>query len=522
MKKFFIVPLLFAVLCGCKKPVANPEPDNLTNKSDLVNTAATAVATLNYYVNTATGNDANSGTVATSPLKTIQAGLNKTADGVGATVWVAGGTYKERLNWPHSGASGSPITLTNYNSGVVIVDGSFTTTSTQNSLLSVASKSYIRISNISFANNIRAGAFGIYIAGGGTDVQITYCKVYNVGWTTSATAIPTSTDNANPLTIVGTGATSYNQIYIGSNQIYNCNTGYSEGLTLSGNVEIFLIESNIVHDITNIGIDMTGHYSWTGAPAAVNYARSGNVKHNTVYNCVSLVATSGGIYVDGGAYINIEGNTSYGNGAGITVGCENNNFNADNITVRDNLIYNNRAGGIYIGSNQAAGKVTNSTVSNNTFYKNNSNGTYGGEILLQNTDNLKVINNIVQSRTDVVVIALINYTSTNLTMNYNNYYSLSGSATGVYFDWGGISSQSYPSITAFTAATGLDANSTYAVPGFISSTLPTPNLHLASTATACINKGLPGFTAATGELDIDNQTRVQSTRVDIGADETPY
>ncbi|WP_158799315.1 right-handed parallel beta-helix repeat-containing protein [Pedobacter sp. L105] len=519
MKKFFIIPLLFVVLCGCEKSAVNPEQDNL---SKLAGKKTIAITGLNYYVNTQTGNDANAGTVATSPLKTIQAGLNKTAEGVAATVWVAGGTYNERLNWPHSGASGAPITLTNYDSGVVIVDGSTTTASTQNSLITVTSKSYLRINNIRFTNNIRAGAFGIYIVGSGTDVQVTSCKVYNVGWTTSPTTIPTSTDNANPLTVVGTGATSYSQVYIGSNEIYNCNTGYSEGLTLSGNVENFLIESNTVHDIPNIGIDMTGHYSWTGAPAAVNYARSGNVKHNTVYNCVSQVATSGGIYVDGGANINIEGNTSYANGAGITVGCENNNFNADNINVRDNLIYNNKGGGILIGSNQPAGKVTNSTVSNNTFFQNFSDGGYGGEILIQNTDHLSFINNIIQSRNDMEVIALLNYTSTNLTMNYNNYYSASGSASTVSFDWGGINGQWYGSLAAFTAATGLEANSTYALPGFTSPSLPTPNLHLLSTATACINKGLPGFTAATDELDIDSQTRVQHSRVDIGADETSY
>ncbi|MDN5288092.1 MAG: hypothetical protein JWR38_4366 [Mucilaginibacter sp.] len=267
---------------------------------------------------------------------------------------------------------------------------------------------------------------------------------------------------------------------------------------------------------------MTGHYSWTGAPAAVNYARSGNVRHNTVYNCVSQVATSGGIYVDGGAYINIEGNTTYGNGVGITIGCENNNYNADNINIRDNLIYNNINAGILIGSNQSNGKVTNSTVSNNSFFKNVSAGGYDGEIDIQNTDHLNIINNIVQSRSNVVVIALLNYTSTNLTMDYNNNYSASGTSNTITFDWGGINTQGYYSLASFQSALGLDAHSMYALPGFTTASLPTPNLHLLSSATACINKGLPSFIAASGEYDIDSQTRVQNSRVDIGADEKPY
>ncbi|WP_211360684.1 hypothetical protein [Mucilaginibacter frigoritolerans] len=77
-------------------------------------------------------------------------------------------------------------------------------------------------------------------------------------------------------------------------------------------------------------------------------------------------------------------------------------------------------------------------------------------------------------------------------------------------------------MASFQTALGLDAHSTYALPGFTSTTLPSPNLHLTSSATACINKGLPTFVAASGELDIDDQTRVQNSRVDIGADETSY
>jgi hypothetical protein len=517
MKHFLLAFLCLSVCAGCSKQ-SSLEPVTKTSST----TGHLAVSSVtNYYVNTSTGSDANSGLSATSALKTIQAGLNKTTEGVGATIYVAGGTYYERLNWSHSGASGAPITLTSYNGGTVIVDGS-TTSSSLIPLLNVSSKSYIRIDHLNFTNNIQAYAKGIYINGAGTDVQVTYCKITNVGWTTSATAVPSSSDNANPLNVVGSGSSSYNQIYIGSNQVYNCNTGYSEGLTLAGNVEIFLLENNIIHDIPNIGMDMTGHYSWTGAPAAVNYARSGNVRHNTVYNCVSLVATSGGIYVDGGAYINIEGNTTYGNGVGITVGCENNNYNADNINIRDNFIYNNVNAGILIGSNQANGKVTNSTISNNSFFKNVSAGGYDGEIDIQNTDHLNIINNIVQSRSNVVVIALLNYTSTNLTMDYNNYYSLSGTSGTITFDWGGINGQGYYSLATFQSALGLDTHSTYALPGFTTATLPTPNLHLTSSATACINKGLPSFTAASGEFDIDSQARVQNSLVDIGADETPY
>ncbi|TWV93034.1 choice-of-anchor Q domain-containing protein [Chitinophaga pinensis] len=507
-----IACLLLATLIACSK-----KEDKLREETP---DAHPELAITNYYVNGTSGNDANTGTTATTALKTIQAALNKTTEGAGSTIYVAGGTYKERLNWPHSGASAAePITLTNYSGGTVILDGVGATNNTQNAMINVSSKSYLRINNIRIANNIRSFASGIYVSGSGTDVQITSCRIYNVGWTSDSTAVPSSANNANPLVVVGTGQTAYSQIYVGSNQIYACNTGYSEGLTMSGNVNNFLIESNIVHHIKNIGIDMTGHYSWTGAPDSVNFARNGNVKNNVVYNCVSPVATSGGIYVDGGKWINIEGNTSFNNGAGITVGCENANNTAEGINIRSNFIYNNKEAGLVIGSNAAGSKVAWSSATNNSLFKNYTNGGWGGEISLQNTDHVTISNNIVQSASNIVVIALLGYTSTNLAMNYNRYYTASGTANTITFDWGGINSTTYGSLATFKSGTGLDANSTYGIPSFVNSTLATLNLHLAS-GSACINAGDPAFVPASGELDIDKQSRKQNNRVDIGADET--
>ncbi|HEY1166942.1 MAG TPA: hypothetical protein VGE90_17325 [Chitinophaga sp.] len=515
MKTFITGCLVLLIVASCKKEV--------TEQSDAKGRkASTELAIVHYYVNGATGNDTNAGTSAATALKTIQAALNKTTEGAGATIHVSAGTYKERLWWPHSGASASePITLTNNNNGDVILDGVNATNNAQNAMIAVSSRSYIRIDGIEIANNIRSFASGIYVTGSGTDVQVVNCNIYNIGWTADSTAFPSSSDNANPLVVVGTSATSYSQIFIGDNEIFNCNTGYSEGLTLAGNVENFLIEGNIVHHVRNIGIDMTGHYSWTGAPDNVNFARNGNVKYNVVHHCVSPVATNGGIYVDGGKWINVEGNTCYENRAGITVGCENNNYTADGINVRDNFIYNNKDAGIIFGSNQPNSKVINSSITNNTFFKNYTQGGWGGEISLQNTDVTVIKNNIVQSNSNIVVIALSGYTSTNLSMDYNRYYTTSGSASTITFDWGGINSTTYGSLAAFVSATGLDAHATYGVPGLVNSNLSTLNLHLAS-GSACVNAGDPAFTAGYGEYDIDSQDRKRNGRVDIGADETSY
>jgi hypothetical protein len=519
MRNSILIVMLAVMLASCSKK--NDIKDLPVEDAKKTSTIRLSALT-SYYVNASTGNDANNGTSTATSLKTIQAALNKTANGVGANIYVSAGTYKERLFWPNSGASSAaPITLTNYNNGVVILDGINATNNAQNEMIAISSKSHIRIDHINITNNTRSFAKGIYLIGSGSDVHVTYCKLSNIGWTTDASATPTSNDNANPFVIVGSTSTSYTDIYIGSNEIFNCNTGYSEGLTLTGNVENFLIEMNTIHDIKNIGMDMSGNYSWTGAPANVNYARNGNIKNNTVYNCVSPVATSGGIYVDGGKWINIEGNTCYANYAGISVGCENNNNTVEGINIRSNFIYNNIEAGLLIGSNQPNSKVINSTVSNNTLYKNYSAGGWGGEISMQNLDNVKFIDNIIQSRSNIVVIASAGYKSTNLTFDYNKYYSLSGAATNVTFDWGGNNGTTYSTFAAFKAGTALDANSTYGNPGLVSGTLPSPNLHLTSTS-GCVNAGLPGYALQTGEFDIDKAARIVNSRVDIGADESVY
>ena len=523
MKKLSLFLMSAALLAGCNKSVVKPTSPAL-NSTGNVKSSLTGPGT-NYYVNASTGNDSNTGLSTSVPLKTIQAALNKTTAGAAATINVLPGTYYERITFPNSGASSaSPITVVN-DGGTVIIDGSTTNTGSNANMITVASKSYISINGITVQNNIMAYANGIAVTGSGTNVDISNCTVDNVGWTTSLTAVPSSSNNAHAIFVEGTGATgalAYNNVYVGYNTIYDCATGYSEALTMAGNVSNFLIEHNVVHDIPNIGIDMSGHYSYTGAPDSVNYARGGNVNYNTVYNCVSQVATSGGIYVDGGSYINIQGNTSYANGAGITVGCENNGYTATEINVRDNFIYNNVTAGIIYGSNQASSKVTYSTLSGNTFYDNFSQGGYGGEVEYQNTDHLNVFDNIIQSRSNVVVIALSGYTSTNLTMDYDDYYTLSASSGTITFDFGTAGGwYSFANFQAQTVIPNAEAHGLYNIPGFVTASLPTPNLHLTSTS-ACVNRGLPGYVAATGELDIDGQARVQNSRVDIGADETSY
>ncbi|MCU7502353.1 MAG: T9SS type A sorting domain-containing protein [Ignavibacteria bacterium] len=72
---------------------------------------------INYFVNAASGNDANSGRSTTLPWKTIQKAANSMASG--DTCFVSPGSYPERINVSRSGAQGAPIVFKALGSGVV-------------------------------------------------------------------------------------------------------------------------------------------------------------------------------------------------------------------------------------------------------------------------------------------------------------------------------------------------------------------------------------------------------------------
>jgi hypothetical protein len=470
--------------------------------------ANTAFLATNYYV-TQTGNDNNAGTSMATPFRTITKALSKVQPG--GIVFVQGGNtpYYERLNWSTSGTSSGIITLTSYDTNPVYISGaSGGSNPNQAALLLIANKSNIRLSNFRFNTNYRTDAAGIQITGAGTNFQIDNCQVYNVGWNSSMTAVPTnqSLHNAHAIWVYGATASSLNAISITNCTVYNCNTGFSEGVTITGNVDNFFLNNDIVHDITNIGIDIAGHWSNPGVPANVNFARNGTVRACTVYNCKSPVKTAAGIYADGPSNIIIETSRSYRNGVGYSIGCEVANNNAQSILLRDNIATDNVECGLFLGSNTAGSTVLNCKITNNTFAQDYSKGGSGAEISLFNNSGSLLRQNIFMPRTpQCYAVGMWNNPSfSNFTSSYNLYWRLNND----------LSPMTTPNLS-------VGSNPVYGDPKFISTQLPSPNYHIQSGSKA-INRGDPVFTAATNEFDIDAQARIQVGRVDIGADESAY
>jgi hypothetical protein len=459
----------------------------------------------NYYVSPAGANTTTNGSFA-SPWLTIQYGLNHIAGG--DTLNIKSGTYAEKITVPISG-----ITLRNYLADQVVVDANGITS--QTAIVRISGKSNVTVKGLELKNSIMHDAQGILVDGSSQNITISNCVVHDIHFSSNPGATVNSNTNAQGIIVYGSHATTaISNLKIINNELYNCRLGYSEGIAVNGNVDGFEVSGNYVHDITNIGIDVIGHEG-TSSNASNDQARNGVVKNNTVHHCLSPYATSGGLYVDGGKNLIIENNTSYHNGYGIEVGCENIGKTTDAITIRNNVFYDNEVCAIALGGYDypsGSGKVTNAIIRNNTCYADDYTHSGNGELYLSYSEGSIIENNIFYTNADNN-LAYAELTQPSLQFNYNIFYCAAGAAS-FSADWNG---QSYGSYSAFTTGTASNANSSFANPLFTSTVVASPDFHLGASSPA-INKGNPSYTAAAGEVDLDDQPRTNGT-VDCGVDE---
>ncbi|GAA4115218.1 hypothetical protein GCM10022393_15290 [Aquimarina addita] len=334
----------------------------------------------------------------------LQAALDDTmAD---STILISG-TIFGRFIVNRSGTEANPIIIRGGTiSGLGVPD---TTAGLDFALLSVLSESNIRIENVTFENNFVQGAKGIYVTTATfndaplQNIFIDSCTLQDIGWSSDNTADPASnpsgTGQAHGILITGRTANTVTNVNVTNTNLNNIITGNSEALTLNGNVDQFLVQGNTISNCTNIGIDIAGGFGV--ATSGTDQARNGEVVENTVFNCRRPSSVSGlfepaGIYVDGGANVEIYGNRSYQNGQGFSIGREQAGETL-NITMTNNLSYFNAENGLVFGGNN--GTVINSIVRNNTFYENGADRPdTGGDrsgISVQITQNCSITNNII-------------------------------------------------------------------------------------------------------------------------------
>ena len=473
--------------------------------------SVTVFSQTNYYVSTS-GNNSNSGTSIAQAWKTIQYAMDNAP--ANSIVNIMAGTYNEKVEVNVSGSAGNTIVFQNYNNDVVTISGAGI--ATPDAIIGIFDQSYIVIKGLKITNNEQLDAQGILVEGNCQNIEIRNNDVSNINFSSNPNAPVNSGTNSQPIIVYGTnGSNAISNLIIDGNTVHDSRTGFSEGLAVNGNVNVFSVTNNTVHDITNIGIDLIGH---EGTAGSNDQARNGTVKNNIVYNCKSPYATAGGIYVDGGKDIVIENNTVYNCQWGIEVGCENVGKTTSGIKVRNNIIYGNDDAGLAIGGFDFpanSGKVVNSLFTNNSCYNNDVNGGgvggVTGEVSITYTENCSLENNIFYGTNNADLVLFVdNVGSVNLNLNYNQYY-MAGNAE---IDYEGVN---YSSFSNYKTGAGQDANSIFSDPLF--NNTATPDLHLTASSPGG-NAGNPNFTPAPGETDMDGENRVKNMRVDIGADES--
>lgn len=466
-----------------------------------------------YYVSPS-GNDSNAGTMS-APWRTIQ----KAADTLepGDTVYVRGGVYDELVTISKSGSSsGGFITYRNFLNEVPIIEGkSFSPLARSEALIRMSDVDYIRIEGLEIrglsSDSSSSDPAGIRLTGRGHHIKILNNNIHDIANTARR-------GNAHGIHVLGTSKVAISQLDIIGNKVHHLLTGRSESVTLSGNIDGFLVDGNEVHDNNNIGIVLAGHYRANSDPN-LDQTRNGVVSNNTIYRIDSSrnieygtdIHAAGGIYVDGGKDIVIERNRTYANDFGIEIASENKGKNSSGIIVRNNYIHHNDGAGLIMGgSGPSRGGAVNNVIMNNTIVENDTFKQGFGDVVLQwNNSNNKIYNNIIVSNSQGIAIKKGNKSGSNNKVDYNLLYNSNGKLSNSW-KWDGVT---YNSWSKYKEATGNDANSIFANPMFVD--LKNNDIQLRPQSPA-INRGLNSIIDKTS-YDYAGKTRLRGPQVDIGA-----
>ncbi|MBI6545864.1 MAG: right-handed parallel beta-helix repeat-containing protein [Cyanobacteria bacterium NC_groundwater_1444_Ag_S-0.65um_54_12] len=300
-------------------------------------TATTGIA---LYVST-TGNDSNSGSSSSSPLRNINTAAKRAKPNT--TIYIKGGTYYEQLVTKVGGLAGQEIIFTSYE-GTAVIDGSKLNWSiglAPNYGLVELRHPYVRLTGLKIANSKNSGIILV-----SDHLTIKNCEI--AGTQTHGISNHLSRHPAAGYPLI-------RDITVSNNLVHDTCL-YTGSQAISMAADGFLVSGNKVYNNKNIGIDV-----WMEA-------KHGEVVDNIVYSHRSI-----GIYVDGATYVRIHRNRAYANSTGITVSSETgyNKYGTHHIWVYNNLSYDNTNGaGISIWDIDTGATdvlITNNTLINNKF-----------------------------------------------------------------------------------------------------------------------------------------------------------
>jgi len=486
-----------------------------------------------YYVAT-NGNDNAAGTL-DAPWRNIGRAARSVV--AGDTVYVRGGTYTETIDVNTSGsAAAGPIVFASYPDEKAVVSGAGLTVpaNAMRGLWNLNNVSYVTVQGFDVGNysasSTTATPVGIYLNGGGTQVNILGNRVHDI--VNKIESCP----NGNAFGIevyANDAANSINHLTISGNEVDHLRTGCSESLSLTGNVEQWEISHNTVHDNDNIGIAALGFESMSGRNGGSfqSQARDGVIRGNSVYNISSQGNaaypdgdfSADGIYVEGGTRVTIEGNLVNKADLGIELTSETKGKFTSDVIVRNNLVMFSNITGISIGGAAAGnGGMQNATIVNNTLFRNDQQASGSGEFQIQfHASGTVFENNLLYATTDGLLVNFWPKTTNNAgyanpgTIEHNLYFA-DGGVGNANWVWLG---KSYTGIAGYRTASGADKLTLLVNPMFASLTMP--DLHVGS-GSAARGAGLVLPAATVGTVDFDGKPRLNGAgKIDIGAYQQP-
>ncbi|WP_420573967.1 T9SS type A sorting domain-containing protein [Kordia sp.] len=425
-------------------------------------------------------------------------------------------------------------------------------------LLNFKNNNQLEVDNVLLEQNWGINGVGMKIFGMGDSITVKNCALKNMGWTLNEDTIPSGSAISAGIIVEGNENDGpITNLVIENNTINDMINGFAENITVTGYIDGFRIENNVLSDNGNIGIAIAGYYpevqdcDFSVNPVICdpmdpgkNQARNGIVRFNRVINSNQPDFAAAGIYCDGCRDVVIERNFVKGSDVGISVGCENggsfmNEFSASNVKVINNITTENLLNGITIGSKlnepnvsqgNALSTVKDCEIRNNTIYKNGEGKMLGSDFILgyqvtvSRSQNNAFFNNIVYIEEQSLggIVSAVPFAGDpletvmveNFEMSHNLFFADDGNQNNLVISEGSMLYNS--------------TNSSFGTPDFID--VSNDNFRISNTSMA-VNAGKPSTTVLTpaylagfyavNELDYYENDRILSnTHIDIGAFES--
>lgn len=578
------------VLCGLLLWTAAQSPGVVVSpqSGSVVSLTAMPRPVVTRHVDGQFGLDSNPGTSA-APWRTIQKAANSAP--AGCTVWIAAGNYPERVVFTVSGnAAAGPIVFRGAPGGGTVVDGSgfgnahFSSWSGAfgKGLIDITDCSHLRLQDLEIigpsTGSTQHFLMGVHVAKTQADpnpmggIELVRLNVHDVAYTGSS-----GYGGAQGIAFYGGSTTqAITDVLIQECEVHHLRLGQSESVTLNGNIDGFLIESNFIHDNDNIGLVCIGWEGTAGGSHSedssdanahlygghhpLDRARNGQIVGNTVSRCSTDAPvrnptyplhdfSAAGIYIDGAASVVIERNAVDECDIGIELGCEHggvdllgNPRGAEDVVVRDNIVSYCGQFGIGIGGyNAYRGTVTGSRILNNTIFKCSSLSWGGGQLHVGKCHGNLFANNILVARglsdtvdydgyansgwdwlydLGVVLGSAVGPTHNHSNVLDSNLYYTENGAANLYWKW--QAADSAPLQQGFSGLAALDGNGLFGDPLFVlpssGRTQGNEDLRLSGPGSPAVDSGDTGL-GDLGALDFAGLMRVFGVAVDRGAHE---